>query len=164
MAKRTKFADDTRAMGFFNFAEAYWLSAKALKDAEVKGTPYCAYPVFLLYYQAIELYLKAYLRVHGHTVAQLRSKFGHDAALLSKRAIELGASFKPKERALFVLMAKADAAMSARYSTSGYRLPKFGALERTCKSLREVVGWRIADLTDVPVPGLHPRRRKRKKR
>ena len=92
----------TTPVGLFNFAETYWLSAKALKAAEVKGVTHRAYPVYFLYYHAIELYLKAYLRLHGHGVVELSSKkFGHDAGALSKRARELGLPVKPKERTLF---------------------------------------------------------------
>lgn len=92
--------EDARStpVGLFNFAETYWLSARALKAAEVKEVTHRAYPVFFLYYHAIELYLKAYLRLY-HTMAQLRGrKFGHDAGALSKRARELDLPVKPKER------------------------------------------------------------------
>jgi hypothetical protein len=92
----------TTPIGLFNFAETYWLSAKALKAAQVKGVTHRAFPVFFLYYHAIELYLKAYLRLHGHTTKQLSSKkFGHDALALSDRAREFGLPIRPKERVVF---------------------------------------------------------------
>ena len=150
----------TTPVGLFNFAETYWLSAKALKAAEVKGVTHRAYPVYFLYYHAIELYLKAYLRLHGHGVVELSSKkFGHDAGALSKRARELGLPVKPKERTLFAFMGETHAVIRSRYLASGaYRLPPFSALERTCKSLREPIGWAIFDSTGVKLRGLHPRR------
>jgi hypothetical protein len=46
-------------------------------------------PVSFLFYHAIELYLKAFLRHHGHTPSELASKFGHKTDRLSERAAAL---------------------------------------------------------------------------
>jgi hypothetical protein len=59
-------ADDnerTNSMGLFNTAEAYWMSAVALQAAKVRAG-HASQPVRFLYYHAIELYLKAWLRQH----------------------------------------------------------------------------------------------------
>jgi hypothetical protein len=39
MPKKIKQADNTSARSYFNFAESYWLSAEALREAQVKGAP-----------------------------------------------------------------------------------------------------------------------------
>lgn len=157
--------EDARStpFGLFNFAESYWLSAKALKAIPVKGATHRDFPIFFLYYHAIELYLKAYLRLY-HSMRELRSgRFSHDAGALSRRARELGLPIKPKERTLFSFMSETDAVIRSRYLASGaYRLPQFSALERTCKSLREPIGWAIVEGTGVALRGLHPRRRQQR--
>jgi hypothetical protein len=56
--------DRTNEVGFFNTAETYWKSAQALYNAKVKATHPLS-PVLFLYYHAIELYFKAFLRGHG---------------------------------------------------------------------------------------------------
>ena len=68
--------DRTNEVGFFNTAESYWKSATALYEANVKASHPLS-PVLFLYYHAIELYLKAFLRGNGHSAKELRSnKFG----------------------------------------------------------------------------------------
>ena len=163
MAKKTKRAGNTSARSYFNFAESYWLSAGVLREAKVKGAPNRAYPIFFLYYHATELYLKAYLRVQGLTVDLLQNDFRHDTGKLSKCARELGAPIKPKEMGLFDVVGKANAVILSRYQAGGYRLPLMTALERACRSLREIAGHAIEDGTGMPVPRLHPRGRKSKK-
>jgi hypothetical protein len=160
MSKRVRQADNTSARSYFNFAESYWLSAKALIEAQIKGAPNRAYPIFFLYYHAIELYLKAYLRVQGLTVDHLQKGFGHDASKLSKQARKLGAPIKPKEMGLFDVVGKANAAILSRYQAGGYRLPPVSALERACKSLREIAGRAVEDAAGAPVPRLHRQRAK----
>ena len=91
MSQDTEIAAEERTneVGLFNAAETYWRSAGALYAAKVKATHRLS-PVLFLYYHAIELYLKAFLRGHGHSVAELRSKFGHRIGWLSDRAAQLG--------------------------------------------------------------------------
>lgn len=164
MAKKIKRSDNTSARSYFDFAESYWLSAAGLRELQVKGAPNRAYPIFFLYYHAIELYLKAYLRAHGLAVDHLQKAFGHDTGKLSKRVRELGAPIKLKEMGLFDIVGTANAAILSRYQAGGYRLPPMSALERACRSLREIAGHAIEDGTGVPVPRLHPRGRKSKRK
>src|SRR5262249_35161441 len=58
-------------LGFFNFARSYWKAASALQKLKLKTT-HPESSVAYLYYHAIELYLKAFLRMHGHTVDELQ--------------------------------------------------------------------------------------------
>jgi hypothetical protein len=56
----------TTALGLFNVAESYWRAAMHIhSSALLKGMHNS--PVSFLFYHAIELYLKAFLRHHGHT-------------------------------------------------------------------------------------------------
>ncbi len=82
-------AKRTTCIGLFNYAESYFRSARAL-DANKPKVTHPDAPVNFLFYHAIELYLKAYLRLKGLTPRELASrKYGHSVAALSKRASEL---------------------------------------------------------------------------
>ena len=64
----------TNSMGLFNVAEAYRLSAEELRKARwMLVTPSTR---SFLYYHAVELYLKALLRLR-HDVETIREDYGH---------------------------------------------------------------------------------------
>lgn len=136
----------TTPLGLFNFAESYWIGAHALNDAKIKST-HSDSPVSFLYYHAIELYLKSFLRFHGHTVAELASrKFGHSSRQLKKRATQLGLTFDDEDAEVLRLMSKTDAVIRSRYLQTGFfRWPSPEALDRTCRSLRVSVGAALRD-------------------
>jgi hypothetical protein len=48
----------------------------ALQKAQVKAT-HPDDPICFLYFHAVELYLKSFLRAHGASVEELRTKYGH---------------------------------------------------------------------------------------
>jgi hypothetical protein len=78
----------TTSMGLFNLAEAYRMSGEALMAAKIK-TADAESPVRFLYYHAIELFIKAFLRQHGHSVAVLSDpkRFGHMTTKLTARRL-----------------------------------------------------------------------------
>ena|SRR5258708_7820632 len=129
--------DRTNEVGLFNTAESYWKSAAALYEAEVKASHPLS-PVLFLYYHAVELYLKAFLRGNGHSPKQLRSKkFGHRICCLTDRASELGLSFMDEDKEIFSMMGTTDALLRSRYiQTGAFSWPSPEALDRTCRSLR----------------------------
>jgi hypothetical protein len=51
--------DRTPDLGFFNYARSYQMAGDALVAAKV-NSPFADMPVRLLYFHAIELYLKAF--------------------------------------------------------------------------------------------------------
>ena len=69
--------DRTTPLGRFNYARSYWQSAVLLHHARAKVTHPDA-PVTLLLAHAIELYLKAFLRLRGVGIEEVRTTFGHD--------------------------------------------------------------------------------------
>jgi hypothetical protein len=84
-------------IGLFNFAESYWNAAAYLAKAKLKST-HPDSPVRFLYYHAIELYLKSFLRMRGHTRSELASrKFGHSTSRLKHRAQQLGLFFEDED-------------------------------------------------------------------
>lgn len=128
-------------MGLFNFAESYWKAAAHLAEAKLESShPHS--PVSFLYYHAIELYLKAFLRMHGHTAEELASRaFGHSTSRLKTRADQLGLFFEDEDVEVLSLMASTDAVIRSRYiQTGAFTFPSPEALDRTCKSLRRSVG------------------------
>jgi HEPN domain-containing protein len=131
--------DRTNSMGLFNTAEAYRLSAVALEKTKVK-IGRADSPIRFLYYHAIELYLKALLR-QKHSVETIRIKFGHNTDRLVKEAEKLGLSVMDEDCEVFSIMGDTDAVIETRYIRTGAKTwPTFGALSRTCKSIRESVG------------------------
>src|SRR5664279_1440878 len=143
MAKKSseETADDearTTSVGLFNRAEAYWLSARALQEANIKHG-HSHSPVHHLYYFAIELYLKAFLRQHGHSVAELSDSktFGHHAHKIGVRAAELGLPLDRHDKELLDIMGNTDVVIRSRYIRTGAaRYPTFETLNATCENLR----------------------------
>jgi HEPN domain-containing protein len=131
----------TTALGLFNVATSYWRAASCLRKEKLKTTHHNS-PVSFLYYHAIELFLKAFLRHHGHTPKELRSKkFGHSTAALERRASQLGLFFEDEDKEILSQMASTDAVIRSRYIRTGYfEWPDPKGLDRTCKSLRQSVG------------------------
>jgi hypothetical protein len=126
----------TKPIGLFNFATTYWKAAKELHRLKVKSN-HPNEPVSFLYCQAIDLYLKSFLRLHGITTEQLRSrKYRHSYKILSKKALELGLSFGNEDMEVFLFMDIMNALIRARYISTGIaQVRSIEALERTCKRL-----------------------------
>ena len=116
-----KIADDerTNAVGLFNTARSYWRSAEHLNAAGLKVTHPEA-PVTFLLCHAIELYLKAYLRGNGSTVAALK-KIGHRLADLAKSAAETGLKLEPEQSEILSHVDDAGVAIEARYIVTGFK-------------------------------------------
>jgi len=131
----------TTPFGLFNNAESYWKGAVALERAKVKST-HADSPVRFLYYHAIELYLKSYLRLQGFTVRKLASRnLGHNFKNLADEAEAHGLPYMEEDRHIFRLMAETDAVIRSRYHRTGaFYWPTTDGLDRTCKSIREPIG------------------------
>jgi hypothetical protein len=146
MAKRAIAADRWAVpAGYFNFAEAYLESARALAAIKLSNAAHAAEPANLLYCQAIELYLKAFLRAHGHTPIQLASRtFGHDYRNLADRAEELGLRLKVRDKLALRYLKDTDAMANARYLEVGFvRQIPHGRLDQICRGLRQRVGTKL---------------------
>jgi hypothetical protein len=133
----------TTPLGLFNYAEAYWSSAIALQKAEVKNCVHWDSPVRFLYYHAIELYLKAFLRHKMLTLDELK-KLGHPSPRLTARAEQLGLVFDDEDKEVFATMFEKNIVNRSRYIQTGSGTwPTLEALNRTCKSLRGGVGDKL---------------------
>ena len=147
----SKKIDRSPPIALFNLAESYWQAARALHTANVRST-HSGSPIAFLQYHAIELYLKSFLRHHGHTIKELASrKFGHKTCCLAERATKLGVEFDDEDNVVISMMSTTDAVIRSRYIETGYfRWPSYEALDRTCVSMRDRFGKRLAN-DGVPV-------------
>ncbi len=135
----------TTPIGLFNQAEAYWLSAGALREVKVRSGS-ASYPIRFLYHHAAELYLKAFLREHGHSVGDLQNTYRHDFRRMRKRARKLGLFFEPEDNATLQFFVRTPMASFVRYTTRGYyTIPTEDALANLCSNLRHRVGKALQD-------------------
>ncbi len=140
-------ADEARRsspIGYFNFAETYRTAARALRKSKAKAS-HKESPIRFLYYHSIELYLKAFLRAHDIHPRELRSKkYGHDIGKLSRQSATLGLSLDEEDVEVMRLMSETDAVIRSRYILTGFfRWPDIGALDRTCKRLRQSIAQEL---------------------
>ena len=134
--------DRTTEIGLFNYAHSYWRSAVALHKAKVRAT-HPDSPVWFLYFHAIELYLKSYLRAHGLSVAELRKKFGHRICCLSDEAKRRGLTFDDEDIEVISLMVCMDLTDVRYIKTGAFQRPSHEALDRTCNSFHASVGGEL---------------------
>ena len=134
--------DRTTPLGLFNYARSYWQSAVLLHHARAKVTHPDA-PVTLLLAHAIELYLKAFLRLRGVGIEEVRTTFGHDLkSLLMKRLLAGSRS----GRDIAAVLTEKESIRRSRYIETGYyQRPGLAALSRTCQGLDQSVSAALRD-------------------
>jgi hypothetical protein len=136
--------DRTTPLGLFNYARSYWQSGVLLHDARAKVTHPEA-PVTLLLAHAIELYLKAFLRLRG--MALMRSKTALATTLkswLMKLLHRL--SLVGEDRDIAAILTEKESIRRGAYIETGYyQRPGLAALSRTCRSLDQSVSAALKD-------------------
>lgn len=128
-------------LGLLHSAIAYANSATALSNIDLDDVK-ADDPIRFLYTHAIELYLKAYLRLNRITVHELRSKdLGHKISKLADKAQEFGLEISSIQRPQLDIL---DQAMLDRYPVIGVRTIILDeALLEICKSLHEAIALPI---------------------
>jgi HEPN domain-containing protein len=111
--------DRTTPLGLFNYARSYWQSGVLLHDARAKVTHPDA-PVTLLLAHAIELYLKAFLRLRGVGIEEVRTSFGHDFKKLVDEASSRGLSLGKEEIDIAAILTEKESIRRSRYIETGY--------------------------------------------
>jgi hypothetical protein len=145
MADEVGNGERTNAVGLFNTARSYWRSAEHLNAAKLKVTHPEA-PVAFLFCHAIELYLKAYLRGMGSSVADLK-QLGHRVANLAKLAAKAGLELQPEQSEILSHIDDADVAIEARYIVTGFKnLPTNEALSTVAEHVDQAVCAALAKL------------------
>jgi len=129
--------DRTSPLGLFNFARSYWQSGVILHQARAKVTHRDA-PVTLLLAHAFELYLKAFLRLQGMSVTEIKTGFGHDFRKLLAEAEARGLHFNDESKEVAEILTEQESIRRSRYIETGYySRPSLRALSRTCCRLDE---------------------------
>jgi hypothetical protein len=124
------------ASDLFDQAEAYRQSAATLQSAGLDHY-LSPLPVRNLYYTSIELYLKAHLRAHGHSIDELEGKYRRDFRRMRKRCISLGLVVTPAQDATLEYFVRTPASVRTKFSsTQYYSAPEINELDDLCQTLR----------------------------
>lgn len=128
----------TSAVGLYHYALSYRCAADALGSIKF-GTTHPDAPQEFLYFHAIELFLKAYLRNAGLTVQDLKS-MSHSTGKLQAAFIKHGGWLADEDLEVLELMEKTDAITRSRYIVTGaFIKPSMEALARTATSLADTL-------------------------
>lgn len=138
----------TTAIGLARYAYEY-LDAAMLVDKTIGERPgfelVSPIPAYFLALHSIELSLKAYLRHHGVTARELRSRaYGHDIRVCYRKAKELGLLDHFRMRAddmrAMLLLIDMNADHALRYIRTGYRrFPSWAIVEPFAVRLHQAV-------------------------
>jgi hypothetical protein len=147
-------AEMTSPLGFFNFALSYRAAGDKLRVCKLRAThPHS--PILFVYYHAIELYLKAFLRAQGLSVASLQD-IGHKFNKLQRLCTQHHLDFDDKDEAVLARIAEDGAWAATRYLTWDYRSgPAISELSRTCRRLDRSVAKALS------AKGIHTRQMRR---
>jgi hypothetical protein len=140
-------SDDNRTtpLGLFNYARSYWQSGVLLHDARAQVSHRDA-PVTLLLAHAIELYLKAFLRLRGLGVEEVKNSFGHDFKMLVDESASRGLDLMDEDMNIAAILTEKESIRRSRYIETGYyQRPGLAALSRTCRSLDHSVSAALRD-------------------
>jgi hypothetical protein len=78
-------------LAWFNLAHAYLYDAAALHNAQKPSGGFYGHPVRFLYFHSVELFIKAFLRLHGVEDLELQWKpYGHNLTNLADEAERKG--------------------------------------------------------------------------
>lgn len=158
-------ADEARtsAIGLARYAYEY-LEAAIVIDRTIGERPgfeeISPIPAYFLALHAIELSLKAYLRHHGVTARELRSKkYGHDLKACYRKAKELGlrGQFKmcANDMRAMLMLIDMNANHALRYIKTGYRrFPSWAIVEPFAVRLHQAVAPHVGfrKTFDITVP------------
>jgi hypothetical protein len=129
--------------GLFNFARSYWRSAEQLRVSKPDVTHPDA-PILFLFYHAIELYLKAFVRNAGCDLKALKD-ISHRITKAGETAQREGLQLTQDDIELLRLIDSYDNVVRSRYITTGaHSRPEEQALADFCQYLDKSVGERLA--------------------
>jgi hypothetical protein len=119
--------------------EAAWLPIQLVATAST-GLLHSAHA------HAIELYLKAFLRLRGFGPEEVKSSFGHDFKKLVDEASSRGLSLGKEEIDIAAILTEQESIRRSRYIETGYyQQPGLPALSRTCQGLDQSVSAALRD-------------------
>ena len=139
----TQSIDRHPPIGFFNYAVSYHVAADLICNQGLSAWHPEA-PAMFLYYHAIELYLKSFLRFHGISAKQLQS-IRHNYRSLLSQASKCGLVLGELENEVLSMLDGKTWSRS-RYLEIGFsQYPSLSALSETSKSLRQNVAKVLRD-------------------
>ena len=161
----TKPAADEEPLSWFLLAHAFLYDAAMLNKAVAarRAGGYFVSPVRFLYFHAIELFLKAYLRQCGFAEAVLKNRpYGHRLDALATKAETQGLRLTRRVRTICDTSATFDDPFEARYlRTGGKSISPPNRLHEAARDLQNAVeealrgaGVRMQPLDKLPV--VHP--------
>lgn len=128
----------TTPIGLYHYARSYRVSADHLRTVDL-GVTHPRAPIQFLYFHAIELYLKSFLRLHGLRVSKLRD-IGHQACCLANEAEARGFRLTEVDRETIYAMASSNVVIRSRYiETGAYPELRIEDLAQTASSFHGVV-------------------------
>ena len=134
--------DRTTPLGLFSLILGIW---RAIARCKGEGDPSDA-PVTLLLAHAIELYLKAFLRLRGVGIDEVKNSFGPDFKKLVDEASSRGLSLAKEEIDIAAILTEKESIRRSRYIETGYhQRPGLAALSRTCQGLEHSVSAALRD-------------------
>jgi hypothetical protein len=135
----------TTEVGLYHYARSYQLAADNLSKGPPPPTStHPEAPTDFLYAHAIELYLKAFLKLEGMTVADLK-KVGHDIPDLAKRVMQHGVILDTDVCNVLDLLNYENVFGSRYIKTGPYRRASTAGLEMTANTLHNTVRGCLRD-------------------
>jgi hypothetical protein len=130
----------TTALGLYNYAGSYHAAAQAVIESDdMDLATHRDAPANHLITHAIELYLKAFLRLKGASLHELKFDFGHAIPKLASAFEDRGGQLTDHDRAVFRYLTPENV-FGARYLITGYyREAGTANLGKTAVNLRAVV-------------------------
>lgn len=148
--------DRTTPLGLFNYARSYWRSSEQPRGSRPDVSHPDA-PILFLFYHAIELYLKAYVRSAGYDLQQLKG-ISHNISKAWRASQNEGLQLTNDDLELLSLIDSQDNVIRSRYITTGaHSRPEEDVLSDFCEYLDKSVGERlIADGHPVRTKAFSP--------
>jgi hypothetical protein len=140
-------SDDERAipLSLFHYARSFWQSAVLLECSDLNGIMHPRAPITLLLCQAIELYLKAFLRLREGRIEGLRHLRRRYKAI-ARDARKKGLPLSDHDLMVVKFLAATNAFLASRHSTTGEvkALPA-EKISETCASLDSLVSKALVE-------------------
>ena len=148
--------DRTNALGLFNSAECYRQAADILGTEHAKALRFDQ-PIRYLFYHAIELYLKAFLRAGNFPLDKVE-RFRHRFHRLRDTCTSLGLALDLHEREVLTLIGTDETYIRARYlRTEFYSEVAVKDLSWAAASIAQKVGVQLRHRR-IPLQRIEPSR------
>lgn len=130
----------TTPSGLYHYAMSYESAARLLHGAlDREAASHASAPANHLLTHAIELYLKAFLRLSGATLDELRLEFGHDIPKLAKEFAKKGGTVTKGDLAVFAYLTPANTFAARHILVGAYVDVGANNLAKTAANLHGIV-------------------------